>query len=401
LSKYEEFIYQIPKRYTQLPEYANPRAYYLGNESLWNSHLRMGFSVLLKERLAEYPHMHHSVEEYYMFSGSDLTRFFDFDAEIELWIGEDPDEMEKYVITKPTLVRIPPRMWHGPINYKRIGKPVAFSSVYFDAEMGKITRRINEDDTVEYPYIGSSLIRCIYDKTKACDVCGKCVKDQDENVSHHPYMDFAFQWAKEIAEEPPAPHSGKYDKLFFEYPQEYHQYGDIYANPRGKFRGITQMPEANFYGGFSVALKDTDMEIPHIHHANDEYLWFIGSNLQDPFDFDAEIELYLGWDIDDMEKITITAPTVVRVPPNLWHCPIHFKNVKKPVAFFPVYPDGDWSKIIRKDSEIANTGYELVYEAASLKKCIHDTDKYCCFCGRCLNDPNVKAPGVFTYKKRR
>ena len=73
---YDEFVYTLPKRYSQWGDtYASPRAYFQGSESLWNSNLRMGFSVILKETLAEFPHFHHSVEEYYLFSGADLTNF--------------------------------------------------------------------------------------------------------------------------------------------------------------------------------------------------------------------------------------------------------------------------------------------------------------------------------------
>lgn len=400
MGKFDEFIYTIPKRYTDWGDiYSNPRAYFLGSESLWNSRLRMGFSVVLHEGLTEFPHFHHSVEEYYMFFGSDLTNFFDFDAEIEMWIGEDPDEMEKYIITKPTLVRIPARMWHGPVNYKRVGKPVAFSAIYFDGELCKITRRIKPDDTVEYPYIGSSQQRCIFDRMKFCKSCGRCVQDyynESKVLDHHPDLDFALDWSKAIDASEPAPRSGKYDELFFEYPVEYHKYGDTYANPRGKFRGITQMPNAGFYGGFSVALRATEMEIPHIHHANDEYLWFIGSNIENPFDFDAEVHIFLGWDPDDMEKIVITEPTVVRVPPNMWHCPIYFKRVNKPVAFFPVYPDGDWSKIVRQTNDRGE--FEYVFEAASLRKCVYDHDKLCCYCGKCGSDDTVPSFGVYPRK---
>lgn len=402
MSRFDEFIYTIPKRYTEWGDvYANPRAYFQGNESLWNANLRMGFTVIQHETLESFPHVHHSVEEYYIFSGSDLVNFFDFDAEIEIWIGEDPDQLEKYIITKPSLVRIPARIWHGPINYKRVGKPVAFSSIYFDGELCKITRRINSDDTVEYPYIGSSQKKCVFDRTKNCSSCGRCIRSylcDDQTSDIHPDFKYVLDWAKEIAAEEPAPRSGKYDELFFEYPVEYHNYGDIYANPRGKFRGIEQMPKAHFYGGFSVILKDSYVEVPHIHHANDEYLWFIGSNLENPFDFDAEIEISLGWNPDDMEKIVITEPTVVRVPPNMWHCPIVYENVKKPVAFFPAYYDGDWSKIVRRKNERGEDEY--LFEAASLRKCSYHNDKVCSYCGKCLTDDTVPSFGVYTHNKR-
>lgn len=404
MGRFNEFIYTIPKRYSEWGDaYASPRAYFMGNESLWNSRLRMGFSVVLKETLAEHPHFHHSIEEYYLFSGSDLTNFFDFDAEIDIWIGEDPDEMEKYTITRPGIVRIPPGMWHGPIHYRRVGKPVAFSSVYFDGEQAKITRRINEDGTVEYPSVGTSLKRCTFDRTRTCDYCGKCIREYTEKgdsiePNHHPSLDFAYVWAKELVNSEPIPHTGKYDKYFFDYPVEYHQYGDTYANPRGKFRGITQMPEAGFYGGFSVVMKETDMEVPHIHFSNDEYLWFIGADLEKVFDFDAEIEIKLGWNPDDMETIVITRPTIIRVPPNMWHCPIKFKRITKPVAFFPVYSDGDWSKVVRQKND--NGDDEYLFEAASLRKCTYDHGKICNYCGKCAGDSDVEPFGVFTYKKK-
>ena len=73
----------------------------------------MGFDVILHETVMEFPHFHNAVEEYLMFVGSDLVNFFDFDAEIELWLGEDPDKLEKYVITAPTIVRIPPASGTG------------------------------------------------------------------------------------------------------------------------------------------------------------------------------------------------------------------------------------------------------------------------------------------------
>lgn len=398
MSKYDEFIYTLPKKYHDSDVYANPQAYFNGNASLWNSNLTMGFSAVLHETLVDIPHVHHAVEEYYIFSGADLTRFFDFDAEIEFWIGEDPDRMEKYVITQPCLIRIPPRMWHGPIHYKRVGKPVAFSAVYLNGERSKVTRRINPDGTVEYPYLGSSIQRCSLDKTKTCSNCGRCLEQCRIQGTPHPRIGFALEWAKEIAAAEPAPHSGKYDHLFFTYPVEYHSYGETYANPRGKFRGITQMPEVNFFGGFSVVLAAHHMEVPHIHHARDEYLWFIGSNLLDPFDFDAEIELSLGWDPDDMEVIKITEPTVVRVPQNMWHCPINFKRIDKPVAFFPAYGDGDWSKIVRKPD--GQGGNEYIFEAASLRKCVYDHEKICMYCGKCVPDPSVPSFGVFTYEKK-
>ena len=400
---YEDYVYELP-RY-ELPRdgaIANPVAVFKGTDSLPGSTVQMGFAVITREMTEGFPHFHHSKEEYYMFSGQDICQFFDFDAEIEMWMGEDPDEMEKITITKPMLVRIPAGMWHGPIRFKRVGKPVAFSSTYLDGEMGKVTRVIKEDDSVEYPFYSTKLNKCRMNPSVECTWCGKCVEKflDDPEAAPDPALAKAFKWAQELVETGGAPHTGKYDQYFYEYPVEWHSFGDMYANPRGKFKDITQMPGARFFGGFSVALKPNPMEVPHIHHANDEYLWFIGSNLADVFDYDGEVELMMGWDPDHMEKLVLTKPCVVRVPAGMWHCPILFKRTDKPIAFFPLYPDGDWSKILRRKRPDGTDEY--LFEAASLRKCVYDDSKYCVYCAKCYHDTSLKKRGgQFTYKRKK
>ena len=98
-----------------------------------------------------------------------------------------------------------------------------------------------------------------------------------------------------------------------------------------------------------------------------------------------------------MKKFVITEPTVVRVPPNTWHCPINFKRIGKPVAFLPVYPDGDWSKVVRQKDEDGNDEY--IYEAASLRRCVYNPENICCFCGKCFSDNAVNAGNALTHRK--
>ena len=98
-----------------------------------------------------------------------------------------------------------------------------------------------------------------------------------------------------------------------------------------------------------------------------------------------------------MEKFVITEPTVIRVPPHIWHCPINFKRIGKPVAFLPVYPDGDWSKIIRQKDENGNDEY--IYEAASLRKCVYDPEKICVYCGKCFSEKAAEAGDTSALEK--
>jgi hypothetical protein len=72
--------------------------------------------------------------------------------------------------------------------------------------------------------------------------------------------------------------------------------------------------------------------IPHSHEF-DEFLCFLGGNLENMFDFDATIELYMG---EEQELLLIEEPTVVYVPAGLVHTPLTFKRIGKPVLFQPV-----------------------------------------------------------------
>ena len=61
----------------------------------------------------------------------DMADVYDFDAEIELQMGE---ECEPYTITSPTLVDIPAGLVHAPLIFKRVTKPVFFLEVTLELE---------------------------------------------------------------------------------------------------------------------------------------------------------------------------------------------------------------------------------------------------------------------------
>ena len=72
--------------------------------------------------------------------------------------------------------------------------------------------------------------------------------------------------------------------------------------------------------------------IPHTHQF-DEYLCFLGGNLENIFDFDATIELSMG---EEEEVCLIEQATIVYIPAGLIHTPLTFKRINKPVLFHPI-----------------------------------------------------------------
>ncbi|MEM3550805.1 MAG: hypothetical protein QW222_03615 [Candidatus Bathyarchaeia archaeon] len=73
--------------------------------------------------MEEQTHVHFDVDELLFFLGSNPQNFFEFDAEIEICMGE---EKEKHLINTPAIVFIPKGLPHNPLIYKRVGKPLVF-----------------------------------------------------------------------------------------------------------------------------------------------------------------------------------------------------------------------------------------------------------------------------------
>jgi hypothetical protein len=71
---------------------------------------------------------------------------------------------------------------------------------------------------------------------------------------------------------------------------------------------------------------------PHAHDA-DEIFFIFGSNPQNYYDFDAEIEIYLG---EEREKHIINSTCIVYIPKGLVHAPIAIKKVNKPIQWMHV-----------------------------------------------------------------
>jgi hypothetical protein len=85
--------------------------------------------------------------------------------------------------------------------------------------------------------------------------------------------------------------------------------------------------------------------IPHSHKF-DEFLCFMGGNLENIFDFDATIELSMG---KEGEVCLIEQATVVYIPAGLVHTPLTFKRIVKPVLFHPIPLTPDYYSNFRQN----------------------------------------------------
>jgi len=74
------------------------------------------------------PHQHDFPQYLYFFSANPGDQRI-FDAEIEITLGEDGVHGEKHIITQPTSLYIPAGLFHGPLNFRVINKPMLFIDI--------------------------------------------------------------------------------------------------------------------------------------------------------------------------------------------------------------------------------------------------------------------------------
>ena len=90
--------------------------------------------VLEPRVMEEKPHRH-DFHQFFCFMGSNPENLNDFDAEIEVYLG---DEGEKHVITSPTVLHISPGLMHCPMIYKKVNMPVLHIDIVFAPEYQRI-----------------------------------------------------------------------------------------------------------------------------------------------------------------------------------------------------------------------------------------------------------------------
>jgi len=125
----------------------------------------------------------------------------------------------------------------------------------------------------------------------------------------------------------------KYEKYFIREPHPLEQRG---PGPTVVRLDDTVMKGSNFYWALIMPeLPEPNMPVghpPHIHK-DAELLFHIGTNPDDPMDLGAEVEFYMG---PEMERYLITQSCVVYIPPGFIHAPWRPLKTYRPWIFVEV-----------------------------------------------------------------
>ena len=414
--KFEKLFYEFPIE-KNTAKWLNPtQVYFRGSKDMPDATMHCGFQVITNPvTLLKDPH-YHTFNEHMVFLGSGFPDVFkSFDAEIHFYMGKTLETMEKIVITEPTIIKIPKGYWHGPLKVVRAGKPMFFQAVLFNGEADYI-KRIEENGKERYLFkpesdddFEESYTKPEYASVKWNAINEDGVKRYSEDGSYDDskapdshfcvvrpgYVTNTYTEASALIHEKPAllPETAK---MVLAVPKEETKWGAWCPSPQAYFRGDIYMEDSFYNVGFQVFTAANDMEEPHFHQAVDEYIFFISADPAHPDEFDAEIEFEIGDDPDHMETRMITRPTVVRLPPNVWHCPIRFRKMKKPLIFQAAFLNGTWGTITRKKNEEAGDApqifdrtYTYSYMGDNVRFCKFNKQKRCNICGACFGDLNA------------
>jgi hypothetical protein len=107
------------------------------------------------------------------------------------------------------------------------------------------------------------------------------------------------------------------------------------------------------FPGFEVPLGDYPFagHPPHIHK-DAELLFHIGTNPDDPMDLGAEIEMYMG---PELERHVFNRTTVIYIPPNFIHSPWRPIKTVRPWIFIevnqgPMHTEKSFRQLLPKET---------------------------------------------------
>ena len=292
-----------------------------------------GFLVGTRPGTMDVPHIHDGAYNYFIFTGADLENIFESEFAVDFFLGDSSLSMEVLHITKPSFVVAPPGVFHSPVYFKKVVRGINNMLWYGGHAGGRIYPTVNDEGKEEVIFEEEDSRDCIKDPKKKCSYCGFCYTDP--NQTEQDVIDYVAPYMENLSTE------GKYKNNVMELRKDYHKLGDAIKSPRAVFKGVDDMPDTDRQLSFNIVTAPCQLgdDEPWSNGQVPEFLWFSGTDVVDAWDcFDAEIEIMLGEDPDNMQKVTFDKPGVVVVPPGMWRGAINVKRVGKPLCFIPWYP---------------------------------------------------------------
>jgi len=134
--------------------------------------------------------------------------------------------------------------------------------------------------------------------------------------------------------------------------------GPFYYKAEPGMTGTSVWAHHNEYGSGTtlgyhcIAAPGYSVEQTHSHD-NHELLCFFGGDPTNINDFDAEISICLG---DELEEHIIDTPSIISIPPGMKHCPLVVKKCTKPIVFLEVSTTKEYTASDADGKKLQNFG---------------------------------------------
>ncbi len=236
--------------------------------------MSLGITAVKKPYMFHETTHKHMFTEFFVFFGANPNDMQEFDADVEYTFGA---EKEKHLIKSPTIAIAAPGTYHCPLNYARIGKPIYCIEAFL---------------TTKYSGV-----------------------DLGEDLT-------------EIRIDEPS-----YNRFFVNGVVRTNKWG-------GEGISLSTVPEHLIPAASKLTMGITAVRKPYMFHEPThkhqftEFFVFMGSNPLNMNEFDADIEFTFG---PEKEKHVISSPTIVTIPPGVYHCPLNYVRVGKPFYCLEVF----------------------------------------------------------------
>jgi hypothetical protein len=246
------------------------RLLWLDDKVVPGSAFQMSTSWYLKPIPGGPPAHTHAEAEILGFFGNDPDDPYNLHGEIEMWLGE-----QKFIINKTAMVFIPPGLKHCPLRVLKIDQPIFHFSVMKGGQWD--ATHLKETHPAEADYS-----KYVVTELKAPTFKPGFVEKYKEFATRILWMD------KNVC------------------PGSFQMNVSWYCKPAAH------------------------APVSHVHE-DSEIIAFFGGNPADPYNLNAEIEMWMG----DL-KNNLTRSTMLYAPAGVKHCPLILHRVDRPVFHFSI-----------------------------------------------------------------
>ena len=132
--KTSKYVREAPARKPNHKEVTTMVPTITSDENYGNKGFHMYWqTVKVPFTMALEPHKH-DFPQYLMFSSLDADDLVDLGGIIEMTLSEDGKTREKHIITKATTIYIPAGLYHCPLVFKKVTKPILTMDLYFSSK---------------------------------------------------------------------------------------------------------------------------------------------------------------------------------------------------------------------------------------------------------------------------